>query len=244
MTATPAPATPGAKMNYLIRRRPTATRDELVANWFALHMPNVIAGQQERAARGELHAWRYIATLFDPMADGSQPWDGVAQLWWDQALPQPAAPHGTEPADMFQHKAEPYSPWATVEHVVLDGALPVTPNSIGAPLPTTRTGMVKLVALVAAKDGVDVAAMHRTWLEVHAPNVVTTLRAVGARRYVVNLSIDPAAAPFAGMAELWFDDLEGLRRFEREVAPDPFGDLVDPARSLRFRARTEMIGIP
>ena len=43
--------TPGAKMQYLIRRRPEVSREDLVANWFANHMPDVISNQirsQER----------------------------------------------------------------------------------------------------------------------------------------------------------------------------------------------------
>ena len=32
----------GYKMQYLIKRRDTTGREELVAHWFANHMPNVI----------------------------------------------------------------------------------------------------------------------------------------------------------------------------------------------------------
>ena len=42
--STPTP-TPGVKMNYLIKARPTTSREELVAHWFANHMPIVIAAQ-------------------------------------------------------------------------------------------------------------------------------------------------------------------------------------------------------
>ena len=92
-------ATPGAKMMYLIKRRATTSREELVAHWFKNHMPLVIAQQERQAERGQLHAKRYIATLFDADKTGSHPWDGVAQLWWDRPLPQPDEAHGTEPTD-------------------------------------------------------------------------------------------------------------------------------------------------
>ena len=92
-------ATPGAKMMYLIKRRPQTSREELVAHWFANHMPAVIAGQQHQAERGRLHATRYIATLFDADRDGAHPWDGVAQLWWEKPLPMPDTPHGAQPTE-------------------------------------------------------------------------------------------------------------------------------------------------
>ena len=54
--------TPGAKMMYPIRRKAATSREELVAHWFANHMPAVIASQEAGAAKGRLHASRYIAT--------------------------------------------------------------------------------------------------------------------------------------------------------------------------------------
>ena len=62
-------ATDGAKMMYLIARRAGVTREELVANWFANHMPAGIQGQKDQAVRGRRFARRYIATLFDAAAD-------------------------------------------------------------------------------------------------------------------------------------------------------------------------------
>ena len=57
--------TPGAKMMYLIRRRPTTSREELVAHWYANHMPLVIAAQKRQADAGKLHATRYIVRQGD-----------------------------------------------------------------------------------------------------------------------------------------------------------------------------------
>ncbi len=60
-------------MLYLIKRRTTTSREELVAHWFANHMPAVIQGQKDQAARGRLHARRYIATLYDANKRGEHP---------------------------------------------------------------------------------------------------------------------------------------------------------------------------
>ena len=150
----PFETTPGAKMMYLIKRKPATSREELVAHWFANHMPSVIQTQKNQEAAGKPHARRYIVTLFDANAEGEHPWDGVAQLWRDEAVPTPKMPHGATPTDTFQQKAEPYVPWATTEYVVIDGSehLPVEPLTLNAPYPSTRSGFFKITFLVKAKE--------------------------------------------------------------------------------------------
>ena len=150
-TATRPDATSGAKMMYLIRRRAGVSREELVAHWFANHMPLVIAAQQRQASAGRLAATRYLATVFDAPADGDADpaWDGVAQPWFPEPLGKPDIPHGTSPTDSFQERAEPYLPWATREYVVLNGELPVEPLTLNAPFPTTRSGFLKITYLEA-----------------------------------------------------------------------------------------------
>lgn len=239
-------AQPGAKMMFLIRRREHASRDELVAHWFANHMPGVIQAQSQAAAAGRPHAWRYIATLFDAPGDAPPPWDGVAQLWFDEPLPRPAAPFGEPPRDSFQQVAEPYVPWATVEYVIIDGAehLPVTPLTLNDPFPTTRSGFFKAVFLVAVQPETDYLELARHWLTVHTVNVREVLAEVGGFRYVVSLSLDPAAEPYAGMAELYFPDAAAWQRFRERLQPDGMERWIDPAATRLLAARTEMIGIP
>ncbi|MDH4144388.1 MAG: EthD domain-containing protein [Acidimicrobiia bacterium] len=246
MTGPELVPTPGAKMLYLIKRRAGVGREELVAHWFANHMPLVIAAQQRQRDAGKLAAWRYIATLFDADAQGAHPWDGVAQLWWDRALPRPAEPHGTTPTDSFQQKAEPYVPWATTEYVVIDGGdrLPVEPLTLNPPFPTTRSGFHKMTFLVAARDGADHGEFFAHWLGVHAPNVATVMRQVGGFRYVVSHSVEPGAEPYAGIAELYFDDTDGWRRFRDTIEPDGMDRWADPTRTVVLSAQTEMVGIP
>ena len=238
--------TPGAKMMYLIKRREATSREELVAHWFANHMPGVVASQQAAAAKGRPHASRYIATLYDPDRNGLHPWDGVAQLWWPRPLPRPKVGFGSEPRDVFQQKAEPYWPWATREYVVVDGGehLSAAPSTLGTPYPTTRSGFLKASYLVAAKPGTDHAALFRHWLERHVPNVRATLAAAGGFRYVVSHSIAPAEAPYAGMAELYFHDADGWRAYRRAIEPDGMERWVDGEGTLALLSRTEMVGIP
>lgn len=246
MTVSSAPpATPGAKMLYLIKRRPETSREELVAHWFANHMPGVIAAQQRQAGDSRPHARRYIATLWSARADGSQPWDGVAQLWWDKALPRPRVPHGTKPRDSFQQKAEPYLPWATTEYVVMDPAsrLSVVPLTLNDPFPTTRSGFHKVSFLVGAKPGTNFDDLFAHWLNVHVPNVAGTMREVGGFGYVVSHSLEPAEEPYAGLAELYFDDADGWTRYKQHIQPDGMERWIDGAGVLVLQGNTEMIGI-
>ncbi len=246
MSATNVTPTAGAKMMYLIRARPTASREELVAHWFANHMPLVIAAQQDAAAAGRLHARRYLATIFDADRDGTRVWDGVAQLWWDRPLPRPEQPHGSVPTDSFQEKAEPYLPWATTEYVVLEGSerLAVAPLTLNAPFPCTRSGFLKMTFLVGAQPGADCAALFAHWIEVHIPNVRNVMAKVGGFRYVVSHSLRPDIEPYAGMAELYFPDAAGWSAFRDTIKPDGMERWTDTSRTVVLRSGTEMIGMP
>ncbi|MBT6431208.1 MAG: hypothetical protein HOK30_26315, partial [Rhodospirillaceae bacterium] len=53
MTASRPSQTPGAKMMFPIKRRATTSREELIAHWFANHMPDVIAANQNAAVEGK-----------------------------------------------------------------------------------------------------------------------------------------------------------------------------------------------
>lgn len=238
--------TPGAKMMYLIKRKPETSREELVAHWFANHMPAVIQSQKDGAQRGRPHARRYFATLYDANSAGVHPWDGVAQLWWPRPLPKPETGFGAEPRDTFQQKAEPYMPWATREYVVIDGSehLDTEPLTLNAPYPMTRSGFHKVTYLVAAKPDTDYDEFFAHWLDIHVPNVKATMEAVGGFRYVVSHSIDPANEPYAGMAELYYHDRKDSVRWRETIEADGMEKWIDGERMLILSSQTEMVGIP
>ena len=238
--------TPGAKMMYLIKRKPETSREELVAHWFANHMPGVIQSQKDGAERGRPHARRYLATLYDANSSGEHPWDGVAQLWWPRPLPKPKTGFGAQPRDTFQQKAEPYMPWATTEYVVIDGSehLDTAPLTLNAPYPMTRSGFHKVTYLVAARPDTDYDEFFAHWLNIHVPNVKATMEAVGGFRYVVSHSIDPINEPYAGMAELYYHDPKDSVRWRETIEADGMEKWIDSTRMLILSARTEMVGIP
>ncbi len=234
--------TPGAKMQYLIKRHPSTSREELIAHWYANHMPGVIARNESYSDESK-RATRYVASVFDHEDAAAHGWDGVAQLWYNAPLPHPKQASGVEPYDTFQQRVEPYWPWATREWVFVDGALPLDPLTLNAPFPCTRSGFLKQVSLVAARPGVDVQHMFDHWLHAHGPNVQETMTKVGGFRYAVSLSTDLEHAPYAGMAELYFPDRTAQAAFWDILKPDGFQEFSDPERTVRFRCGTEMVGI-
>ena len=235
--------TDGARMVCLIKRKADTTREELIAHWFANHMPGVIARNDRNRASGAAHADHYVATLFDPSSDRELEWDGAAQLWYAAPLPRPAQASAVEPYDTFQEKVEPYWPWATREYIVMDGQLPLSPLTLNEPFPCTRSGFFKVTFLVALQTNVDRDGFFAHWLDTHVPNVRETMEAVGGFRYAIGHSLEPETEPFAGMAELYFRNAEDWDAYRDRFKPDGFERWVDYDTTLRFYSSTEMVGI-
>lgn len=241
-SARPTP-TPGAKMVYLIKRKPTTTREELIAHWFANHMVGVIDRNERQRAAGKPHATHYVATLFDPPPEKSSNWDGMAHLWYPAPLPRPEVASAVEPYDTFQEKVEAYWPWANREYIALDGSLPLTPLTLNPPFPCTRSGFFKVTFLVALQKGADRNALFDHWFDNHVPNVRTTMEKVGGFRYVVSHSIEPETEPYVGMAELYFADASGWAAYREHIRPDGMEQWVDYDAMAIFQGRTELVGI-
>ena len=81
--------------------------------------------------------------------------------------------------------------------------------------------MIKLVFCLRRRDDLSREEFQRYWLEQHGPLVRSYADALRIRRYVQVHSIDDGIslavagprnppAPYDGVAELWFDDLEAL----------------------------------
>ncbi|MBI3303844.1 MAG: EthD domain-containing protein [Deltaproteobacteria bacterium] len=74
--------------------------------------------------------------------------------------------------------------------------------------------MIKSFALLPKKPGTSDEQFHRHWREVHAP---LALRITSLRRYVQSHRLPQqipnfTAAPYEGVAEVWFDNLETTMR--------------------------------
>jgi len=66
----------------------------------------------------------------------------------------------------------------------------------------------------------------------------------GGFRYVVSHSVEPEQEPYVGMAELYFDDLDGWRRYKKLIKADGMEQWTEEEGTLVLRSQTEMIGIP
>lgn len=70
--------------------------------------------------------------------------------------------------------------------------------------------MIKAIYLIRRKPGMSAEDFHRYWREVHG---AIAARIPGLRRYVQCHVIESdAGAAYDGAAEVWFDDMEALRR--------------------------------
>lgn len=104
--------------------------------------------------------------------------------------------------------------------------------------------MIKLVFCLRKKADLTREEFQHYWREHHAPLVRSHAEALGIRRYVQLHSIDDAIsmavagprqppAPFDGVAELWFDDLETLAALGQSEAAQAAGAaLLDDERKF------------
>jgi uncharacterized protein (TIGR02118 family) len=176
------------KLIYCINRLPQLSVEKFQDYWFNTHGP--IAG----AIKG---VKRYVQchTLSETYTDGRQPpFDGCAQLWWEDADAM-RADSGSEEVRAALEDEKKFIDHSRVamfvsrEHPVVDG---------------DAAGLVKMI--VCANRHPDFGGdLANYWLNTHAPIVS---RLPGLRKYTVCLA-EPAAAapPFAGAAELYFDDV-------------------------------------
>ena len=236
---------PLIRMNYLIRRRQNVSREELLVHWFANHMPAVIKRQADLKKKGKEHAHKYLATVFEKVDQQiGENWDGMAQLWWNKELPTPDEPHGTYPVDTFQEVAEPYSPWATQEYLVIDGNHAFRELTLNDAFPTTSSEFFKATFLVSAKKGIDYDQLFQHWLGAHAANAKSVLEKTGGFRYVIGHSTQPKTSKYVGMAELYFSRPDQFLDFNKSLEPDGMEKWIDAEKMSVLVSTTKMIGIP
>jgi hypothetical protein len=236
---------PLMRMNYLIRRKQNASREELLVHWFANHMPAVIKSQADQKEKGRAHAHKYLATVFEESAQQiGEHWDGMAQLWWDKELPTPDEPHGITPVDTFQEVAEPYSPWATHEYLVIDDDHGFRDLTLNDAFPTTSSEFFKATFLVSAKKDVDYDQLFQHWLGAHAANAKSVLEKTGGFRYVIAHSTQPKTSKYVGMAELYFSRRDQFLDFNKTLQPDGMEKWIDAEKMSVLVSTTKMIGIP
>ncbi|MGD1887278.1 MAG: EthD family reductase [Cohaesibacteraceae bacterium] len=105
--------------------------------------------------------------------------------------------------------------------------------------------MIKLVALVRKKAGMDQQAFAHYWVNTHAPLAAAI---PGMRGYRINIAGNPGdmtPAGYDGSAEIWFDDCAameaGLSSPENDVAG---ADTAHFTESIEFLVCEEHIVLP
>ncbi len=97
--------------------------------------------------------------------------------------------------------------------------------------------MIKMVAMVKKKEGMETGEFVRYWIEVHAP---LEAKWPGLKRYVISPAIGAPGGgepEYDGVAELWFEDEqamnEALASPERQISREDFLKFVGGARNRR-----------
>jgi uncharacterized protein (TIGR02118 family) len=196
-------------------RRLDMTHDQAVRHWLDIHVPLV------KAALGDL-TLRYVANIGLPWSvDGgaapqAPPYDGIAEHWLDVEEPQ-------EVVELLRRNAPALAPDSAL---FIGCARPMVMRQV-VQLDSGRAHRgVKTMFLLTRRPEMTREQSDAYWLERHAPLVRETLGDVLVR-YATNLALPAGfgawapdeAAPYDGIAELWFDGTkeEVFARVAQEV---------------------------
>ena len=203
------------KLSFLLRRRPELSRAEFQQMWLEQHAPFV----RERADL--IGCKRYVQVHTDPDAEARpgrpEPFDGVAELWFDASLRQGTAEEQAQAAQdllederrFIDHAASPL--WMSEERPVLE----------------LGDGQRRLTYALRRRPEMTRAEFQQYWWETHGP-LIREIAPPRLRRYVqVHTNADAethpgreprnAPEPFDGIAVLWYDDaLDGYPEHDRD----------------------------
>lgn len=211
------------KQIFLVKRADGVTHEELARHWQQVHLPGVVA---------HMRPDHYHVTFFEQGDD--TPFDGMAALCFDDAE-RGRRVTGANTSEAVRRDGfvdlvqQPAIALECDEHVIVDGPRP--------------QGTLKLTALVKAREGVDRDAVCAHWLDVHAPNVASSLESTdGGLRYTISLAKPPAGQPeLVGVAELWYASDAAYRAHMEKATDDGFGRLAEGAAILMGH---EIVGVP
>jgi len=212
------------KLIYCLRRLPNLSREEFQKYWRENHGPLV------RSFRDTMHLRRYVQchSFSFEWLDSSQrstgrpePFDGVAELWWDSLEDfSPASPTEERTkvnAALYQDEIKfidiQKSPvWLTGEHPIITDI----PEAGETAKPDSR---VKFVYVLRCLSQLPSEQFNHYWLAHHGPLVRSFHPAMKVRRYVQSHTAYDDINKymqfernridyFDGVAELWWDSVE------------------------------------
>lgn len=210
------------RLIYPIRRRSHLSLEEFHAYWHDIHGPLVVKNARALAAN------RYIQvhTIEDPVYKSTrdargmtEPFDGVAEMWWDNSEAAAAAagtPEGREASRELLEDEKKFidfsrsSLWFAME---LPQVNP-TPENIIA---TERSTIVKFYYVLHRLPSLSREDFQLYWRMNHGPLIRSWAPAMGVLRYIQVHTLDDTIAEqpradrgkmediYDGHAELWFD---------------------------------------
>jgi uncharacterized protein (TIGR02118 family) len=195
---------------YFMGRRQDLTLEQFLTYWRTKH-PRAVSTPVTQIRR-------YVQSHRTPDMESTAPFDGIAETWhndFDDMLSlihSPVIPIFKKDEENFVNHAHAED-LAVTDRIILDGQ--------------RTTQMVKGIFTVKRLPEMTLAEFRRYWSEVHAP---LAIKLPGLRRYVQGEVIDEAYAiaepRWDGVAQLWFDDPDSVRRcfesefYQRESHPD------------------------
>jgi len=212
------------KLIYCLKRSPYLSLEEFQKYWREKHGPLVVSFKDAMRLR------RYVQshTIADPRMEEQrralgrpEPFDGVAELWWDTVedfAPAQRTPEREKSAVALREDEANFidfsrSPlWLAEEYPVITDI----PNAGESAKPDKR---VKIVYTGRLLPGLDRVKFQDYWKNNHAPLVKSVANTLRVRRYVqshtryeeINERMrapDNRPAPCDGVAELWWDSTE------------------------------------
>ena len=213
-----------------VTRKPEMEREQFNEFWRCIHAPHVA-----NLAKPE----RYCITLFERTASlgGTPPaeemaYDGMAELWFrdldhfNEAFGEQRG--GLRGIDGFGELIEPASDaLLTTENVIVDGAV--------------DSELVKWVAFVKMRTGVERGELFSAWSEGHSPRVAESIAKTDGAciRYTTSHANRGVDSTWDGIASLWYRDEAaaeaGIPPSERPG--DPFPPLIDAAGTVILQGR-------
>jgi uncharacterized protein (TIGR02118 family) len=157
---------------------------------------------------------KYVAsTALQGVHGGEPPFDAVAEIWWESMDAIRAAFLGTT-----------WNASRTEHTTFLSGRFMFECEERDIRRPPSDRNMVKYMAFLNRKDAMSVEDFRRYWLDVHVPLALETPHLLGYRASPTMFSANgdsllkaiPDSAPFDGVAEMWFDDLESFESAFRD----------------------------
>jgi len=181
-----------------LKRVSNLTHEEFVKRWLEVHVPLV------KATPGLI---KFRANIIDEKRSQNAPYDGVAEVWYENAQVARESMDGELAAkikegrkQLYQSGVAPYLD--TTEYVILEpSAGPARPQ-------VKRIGMVPRRA-----PDMSYAQFVHEWVEVHAPDYMKTTP--GIRGYTINVAKESDPSPYGGYASLWWDDQQSYDEAER-----------------------------